>query len=240
MTSPEARLRAVVFDLDATLTDFDGVEAEIWTRTAARVRAALPAVDEPRLRRRHLEMRERFYDELLAGRTDMAGYRSAHLRAAVEPWGELADDVVAACIAERDAHRDHARLAEGAAEAVAELRDLGLRVGVLTNGEDATQRHKLEVLGLEDAVDAVRTSEEIGVAKPDPRAFSLAAEALGSTPERTAMVGDNVTADIEGALGAGYALAIHVGREAPSALPAGAVHVSGLAEVVALCRGRAA
>jgi len=125
MAVAEATLRAVVFDLDATLTDFDGVEAEIWVRTVARVRAALPAVDEAQLRRRHLDLRERFYDELLAGRTDMAGYRRAHLRAAVGPWGELGDEVVAACIAERDAHRDHARLAAGAAEAVAELRAAG-------------------------------------------------------------------------------------------------------------------
>ena len=196
-----AQLDAVVFDLDATLTDFDGVEAEVWARTVVRIRAALPGIDEPVLRRRHLDLRERFYDELLAGRTDMAGYRSAHLRAAVEPWGELDEAVVAACIAERDAHRDHARLAEGAAEAVAALRELGLRIGVLTNGEREGQRHKLQVIGLADELDAICTSEEIGVAKPDPRAFAVAAEALGAPAARTAMVGDNLDADIAGALG---------------------------------------
>jgi putative hydrolase of the HAD superfamily len=229
---------AVVFDLDATLTDFDSVEAEVWERTFARLRTALPAVEEEALRQRHLTLRERFYDEMLAGRTDMAGYRRAHLLAAVEPWGELDPAVVDACIAERDAHREEARLAEGAAAAVADLRALRLRVGVLTNGPGPMQRRKLEVIGLHDAVDAICASGELGVAKPDPRAFALAAAALDAAPERTAMVGDNVTADIEGALGAGYALAVHVGRERPGTLPAGAEHVTGLAGAVALVRGR--
>jgi putative hydrolase of the HAD superfamily len=231
-------LDAVVFDLDATLTDFDAVEAEVWARTFARLRTALPAVEEDALRRRHVELRERFYDEMLAGRTDMAGYRRAHLRAAVEPWGELAAEVMDACIAERDAHREEARLAEGAADAVAGLRALGLRVGVLTNGPGPMQRRKLEVIGLHDALDAVCASGELGVAKPDPRAFALAAAALGVAPGRTAMIGDNVVADIEGALGAGYGLAVHVGRERPDALPPGAEHVTRLADAVAIVRSR--
>ncbi|HEX4690877.1 MAG TPA: HAD family hydrolase [Solirubrobacteraceae bacterium] len=229
-------LDAVVFDLDATLTDFDAVEAEVWSRTFAHLRAALPAIEEAPVRQRHLTLRERFYDEMLAGRTDMAGYRRAHLRAVIEPWGELDPVVLDACIAERDAHRDEARLAEGAADAVADLRALGLRVGVLTNGPGTMQRRKLEVIGLHDALDAICASGELGVAKPDPRAFALAAAALDSAPERTAMIGDNVTADIVGALGAGYALAVHVGSERPEALPPGAEHVTRLADAVALLR----
>jgi putative hydrolase of the HAD superfamily len=199
----------------------------------------LPGVDAAEMRRRHLGMRERFYDELLAGRTDVDGYRRSHLRAVVEPWGVLDDEVLGACAAERDAHRDNARMAEGAAEAVAELRSLGLRLGVLTNGSRGTQRRKLEIIGLEDAVDAVCTSEEIGFHKPDPRAFAVTAEAIGTPPERTAMVGDNVSADIAGALGAGYALAIHVGRERPAALPEPALHVRNLGDALAILRSRA-
>jgi HAD superfamily hydrolase (TIGR01549 family) len=229
-------LDAVVFDLDATLTDFDAVEAVVWQRTFVRVRAALPAVTEAEMRERHVALRERFYDEMLAGRTDLEGYRSAHLRAVVAPWGELEADVVAACIAERDAHREQARLAEGAEEAIEALRALGLRVGVLTNGLGPMQRRKLEVIGLDTAFDAICPSGELGVAKPDPRAFALTAEALGSVPGRTAMIGDNVAADIEGALAAGYALAIHIGREHPP-LPPAARHVTRLADAVQLIRG---
>jgi putative hydrolase of the HAD superfamily len=207
-------LRGVVFDLDDTLTDFSAVEAEIWTLTLDRIRAALPDVDEERLLARHLELREFHYDEMLAGRTDLDGYRRAHLRAAIEPWGELPDDVLGACVAERDAHVDRARLADGAREAVRALRERGLRVGVLTNGPGPLQRRKLAAIGLGDEFDAVCPSGELGVAKPDPRAFAIAAERLGSTPAQTAMVGDNPVVDAVGA---------------------GVTGVASLAEVIALC-----
>lgn len=230
-------IRAVVFDLDATLTDFRAVERVVWERTLARIAEALPGVDAAELRRRHAEMREPLYTQMLAGRYDLAGYRRAHLRAAVEPWGELSDEVLAACAAERDAHHESARLAAGAAEAVRELRAAGLRVGVLTNGPSRMQRRKLDVIGMAGEVDAICVSEELGFAKPDPSAFAVAAERLGAKAGETAMIGDNVVADIRGALDAGYALAVLVADERPAGLPAVAAHVTSLREVVALCLG---
>ena len=43
----------------------------------------------------------------------------------------------------------------------------------------------------------------VGVRKPDPRIFRLACEELGAKPAETVMVGDNLEADIGGALSAG-------------------------------------
>jgi putative hydrolase of the HAD superfamily len=226
-------LRAVVFDLDATLTDFAAVEALVWERTVARIRAVLPDVDARELAGRHAELREPIYADMLAGRYDLDGYRRASLRAALEPWGELPDELLAACAAERDVHHDAPRLAAGATEAVRALRDAGLRVGVLTNGPSRTQRRKLEAIGLDRAFDAICVSEEIEAAKPDPRAFAVAAERLGTAPEESAMVGDNIVTDIRGALGAGYALAVLVAAERPDELPEEAVHLTSLDAVVA-------
>ena len=64
---------------------------------------------------------------------------------------------------------------------VRRLRAAGHPVGVLTN---ATSRLavELEHLGLAEEVDVVCNSSELGVAKPDPRAFTLAAERLGVPP----------------------------------------------------------
>lgn len=51
-------------------------------------------------------------------------------------------------------------------------------------------------------------SEEIGVRKPDPRIFHLAAEKLGVQPCEIVHVGDNLKADVWGAMNAGLK-AIH-------------------------------
>ncbi|WP_206447640.1 HAD-IA family hydrolase [Agrococcus sp. KRD186] len=90
-----------------------------------------------------------------------------------------------------------------AAPTLAALRARGVRIGVLTNGNHAQQLDKLETIGLAPLIDAVCTSEEIGVTKPDPRAFKILASRLGSTPANMAFVGDNLDQDIAGARAAG-------------------------------------
>ena len=111
------------------------------------------------------------------------------------------------------------------------LQGAGLRVGVLTNGPSEIQRRKLRATGVEGAVDAVLVSEELGVAKPDVRAFALAAAALGTEPSATAMVGDSLLNDVAGGLAAGCAPVVWIARrEDDGATPAGAVRAGGLTQ----------
>lgn len=62
-----------------------------------------------------------------------------------------------------------------------ELRAAGTTVAILTNGAD-TVRAELGALGVEPRVDAIFNSAEIGVAKPDLRAFRHVTESLGVAP----------------------------------------------------------
>jgi putative hydrolase of the HAD superfamily len=77
-----------------------------------------------------------------------------------------------------------------------QLRSRGWKVGIVTNG-GGTQLAKLETTDLAREVDAICVSEFVGVRKPDPAIFALAAERCASTL-RGWMVGDSVTADIAG------------------------------------------
>lgn len=61
----------------------------MWAHTVNHIRAVLPDVDAEKLRRRHLALRDTHYAEVLAGRTDLDGFRRAHLRETVAPWGDL-------------------------------------------------------------------------------------------------------------------------------------------------------
>ena len=53
------------------------------------------------------------------------------------------------------------------------------------------------------AVHAIVDSGAVGVAKPDPRIFHLALEAVGTTPDRAIHVGDAYQYDVRGARAAG-------------------------------------
>jgi HAD superfamily hydrolase (TIGR01662 family) len=81
------------------------------------------------------------------------------------------------------------------------LRGRGTRLGVVTNrGFSGPRFHEeLRDLGLEDLFEATVISCDLGYMKPHPRIFEHALELVNATPQETAMVGDSLRADVEGA-----------------------------------------
>ncbi len=81
------------------------------------------------------------------------------------------------------------------------IRGLRGRVGLalITNGLAQVQRPRLAASSISDCFDPVLISEEIGLAKPDPRIFDVAFERMGS-PARgeVLIVGDSLSSDIRG------------------------------------------
>lgn len=79
-------------------------------------------------------------------------------------------------------------------------------LGLLTNGPAATQRARLQRLGLSDRFDVIVISGDIGCSKPDPAFFAEALRRAGGlAPSEAVMIGDNTAADIVGAKAAGLA-----------------------------------
>lgn len=90
-----------------------------------------------------------------------------------------------------------------AVPALARLREIGVPVAVVSNWDDRLPK-LLDALGLEDLVDAVVYSAQVGYEKPDPRIFLAALDHFGAPdPERTAHVGDRLKEDVEGAAALG-------------------------------------
>ncbi len=74
------------------------------------------------------------------------------------------------------------------------LREQGIRTAILSNIAVEIDP-LLEQLGLTGEIDAVITSSDIGVVKPNPEAFLHALDALQLEPHTVLMVGDNATDD---------------------------------------------
>lgn len=79
-------------------------------------------------------------------------------------------------------------------------RDLVL--GVISNATDLARR-VLDNLDLTKYFDVVVLSEEVGVRKPSPKIFHIAAERAGVKPSRCLFAGDKLAVDVVGAKGAG-------------------------------------
>lgn len=93
-------------------------------------------------------------------------------------------------------------LAEDAIEVLAKLRE-SYKIGLVTNGPSSTQRPKITQFALEQQMDVLIVSEEVGVAKPNPAIFQFALAELGTIPAETVYVGDSIENDLYGALAAG-------------------------------------
>lgn len=75
---------------------------------------------------------------------------------------------------------------------------------IITNGNAATQKTRLENSGLLRFVKDYFVSEDAGAAKPDPRYFDYVFSRLPHVERRRALViGDSLTSDIQGAVNAG-------------------------------------
>jgi putative hydrolase of the HAD superfamily len=82
---------------------------------------------------------------------------------------------------------------------------------IITNGPADMQWAAIGKVGIAEAFKAIIVSgdADIAVRKPDPKIFHLACEHLGIDPAETLMIGDNLEADIQGAISAGLQ-ALHI------------------------------
>ena len=153
--------------------------------------------------------REAFEDLYMEARREvkreLAGTASAHERflyfkraIQIHTGTHDAEDALALGEAYWDAYVEKMDLFDGVAETLAALQDAGVAVAVVTNLTTRIQLKKIEALGISEHVDLVLTSEETGREKPASVMFTLPMAQLNVRPSETVMVGDSVSADIEG------------------------------------------
>ncbi len=91
----------------------------------------------------------------------------------------------------------------GAAETLQYLRDKGYNIHLITNGFETIQHHKLKNSGIDHFFIEVITSEGSNSVKPNKEIFEYALRKAGALSQESIMIGDNLEADIRGAMNAG-------------------------------------
>lgn len=85
------------------------------------------------------------------------------------------------------------------------VRNSGFKTGILSNGFTHAQHTKISYNGLSGLIDEIVLSDDIGINKPDRRLFEYAMEKTADlNPGHHLMIGDNLSTDIAGAIGAGW------------------------------------
>lgn len=195
--------RALLVDLDDTILDAHRNPDEAWIGVCREYAGGLGAASPEALHEAILEARDWIWtdpERSRRGRLDMTGTRRAIVRRALG-YLDLPYSPAAEATADRfTTLRDEAiRPFPGALDTLRRLREEGVRLGLLSNGDGPTQRGKIERFALEGYFDHIQIEGEFGAGKPDERAFWNALAALGVEPADAWMVGDNLGADILGA-----------------------------------------
>ncbi|MFJ4780551.1 HAD family hydrolase [Streptomyces sp. NPDC088762] len=220
-------IRAVLWDIDDTLFDYTGADAIGLSRQLEAEgiagRYGTPAEALALWRR----ITDRHWERFAGGEGTFQGQRRERVREFLEqPW--MTDGEADGWFDQYVAHYKSAWTVFPDVVPALDALAAGYRHGVLSNSSLVNQDPKLRDLGLRDRFEVLICAVELGVSKPEARAFLAACEALGLPPADVAYVGDQPEIDARGARDAGL-LAVWLDRDGErGAGPDGVHRIAGL------------
>jgi HAD superfamily hydrolase (TIGR02253 family) len=188
------KIRALLFDLDNTLTDFMKMkEAAIVAAVEGMLDMGLPLTPEE-ARRRIFQIYDREGIE----------YQRVFDHFLKETMGRVAPEILAAGIVHyRRVRETYLVLYPHVHLTLIELLRRGLRLAVLSDAPAIQAWQRLHQLGLNHLFRPVITFDDTRERKPSPRPFLRALELLELSPDEVLMVGDWPERDMIGARGVG-------------------------------------
>ena len=194
-------IKAVIFDLDNTLYNFDAAN-EFGIRALAAYTEPVFGWDYPRMKDLYEESREKLTERM--GDVGSAHNRLLRFQNLLEEKKlPLHPHALEMAKAYWRGVLDNMEPSPGAREIMEELRRMGIRIGLGTDMTAYMQYEKLIRLGLMEYMDFIVSSEEAGTDKPGNAFFMLCARKAGCLPGECLFIGDNIVRDYGGAAAAG-------------------------------------
>ncbi len=104
--------------------------------------------------------------------------------------------IAAAVMAYHDEKTNTIRLFDDVKDCLLRLRTMSIKTAIITDGLPIKQYEKILRLGLEELIDLVVISDEIGIRKPNPKLFDYCLKKFQLTGEETIYIGDRIEKDI--------------------------------------------
>ncbi len=196
-------IRAIGFDLDNTLFDHTEAAAEAMRRLIAEKNWKY--VGQSSVGAEWHRVETIYFSQYAAGNMTLVEHRRARMRVFLEStdaifshdelddlWNAYLVHYAKSWVAYSDAH-----------EALNQLKALGIKMAVLTNGQQAQQEAKLQAIGLSQMFEGCLAIGTVEALKPDPRAFQQLCRLLDCEPNEVLFVGDDLDVDVRAAVNAG-------------------------------------
>ncbi|EDX83453.1 haloacid dehalogenase-like hydrolase, putative [Synechococcus sp. PCC 7335] len=190
---------AVLFDVDDTLYDYASAKSAADKVLEEQVESFL-GVPASLCRSMFSQARQDVKDRL--EETASGHNRLLYIQRMIEMMGFKSKPLLSLYLEEMywRAYFQNAVLFSGVIDTLEWLKESNILVGIVSDLTARLQLRKLVYFGLESYFDAIVTSEETGVDKPDKRNFDLALSKLGLGKEsgQIWMVGDDPSSDMVG------------------------------------------
>jgi putative hydrolase of the HAD superfamily len=197
--------QAILFDLDDTLISAYRQPELAWLAITAEFAEALEPLSSQEVSAAIAVASDAFWSDAerhRQGRLQLQDARIGIVAAAFAALASAGRPMAAADLAPRLAQRYHTYrdeqmfLFDGAHSVVDELRRLGVKLALITNGTGPAQRAKIERFDLVHRFDHIQIEGEHGFGKPEEQAYRHALAALNVAAHETWMVGDNLEWEI--------------------------------------------
>ena len=192
-------MRALLLDLDDTLLDYSGGVELCWEGACADAAAVVPRAE---LVAALAATRRSFWRDPEHNRRQRVNMLRAWTSIATQALEQCGGDAgLGAAIAEAFAARRHSvmKLFPDALSFLGALRERGIPLALVTNGDASEQRAKIERHALASFFGAIVIEGEFGAGKPDAAVYRSALEGLGVEPGPDVwMVGDHLEFDVAG------------------------------------------
>lgn len=194
--------KAILFDLDDTIISFDGASDFAWKDICKSfVSNERTSFDENQLLHCISNARQWYWgdpERHKTGRMNMTEARREIVKTALSQLNYFDKDK------SNQIADNYSKLQEemiclfpGSIETLKKLKNLGVRMALITNGSSEKQRWKINKYCLSEFFEFILIEEEVGFGKPDTQVFELALKKLKLKPSDVWMVGDNLVWDIE-------------------------------------------
>lgn len=170
-------IKAVIFDLDDTLYG----EKEYVQSGYRAIAATLPQVER---------MEEKLWQAF--------EQKKSAIDEVLKAEGLYTEELKQQCLSVYRFHQPDIHLYKGVDELLCQLRADGYKLGIITDGRPEGQRAKIKSLRLDEFVDYIIVTDELGgieYRKPNNRAFVIMKERFGVNYTEMCYVGDNIFKD---------------------------------------------
>ena len=186
----------ILIDLDDTIISYSAFAEPCWEKACSISDDRLKHVAPGKLYETVSDTRNWFWSDPERHRINRQNMRLSQQRVVNHALQKLGVDDwdLATCIADRfiDERKNTILPFPGAIETLNAFQNLQVPMVLVTNGASVPQREKISRFGLQKYFSAIFIEGECGYGKPDKRIYLDGLKVLGTEPDQTWMVGDNL------------------------------------------------